>query len=73
MAAAQPECVWVIAADATARLPPGWGTPAGCSGVIVNTREKEEWERINVVGCTLLGVSKRKKIQGYRASNLCPL
>ena len=42
MAAAQQECVWVMAADATAKLPPGWGTPAGCSGVIVNRREKEE-------------------------------
>jgi hypothetical protein len=46
----------------------------GFSEVIVNRRGKEEWERrINVVSCTLLGVWKRKKIQGYMASSLCPL
>jgi len=48
----------------------GLGEARGYSGVIVNTREKEEWERINGGGCTLLRVSKRKKIQGCRASSL---
>ena len=73
MVATQQECVWVMAADATAKLPPSCRSPQGFSECIMNRREKEEWEKINVVGCTLLGVSKRKKIQGYRASSLCPL
>ena len=79
MAAAQRECVWVTVAGATVKRPPGWGKPEGCSGVIVNTRAKEEWERIHVVGCTLLGVSKRKRSRepglaaSARSSSVAPL
>jgi hypothetical protein len=51
----------------------GLGKLESGSGVIVSRRGKERWARINVVGCILLEVSKRKKIQGYRASSLCPL
>lgn len=51
----------------------GWGKARGCSGVIVNSREKEEWQSLHGGGCPLLAGAKRKKIQGDRASSLCPL